>query len=156
MDIETKSLRLSLQSLEQVRASIAQMPPEVMAQVSPEWLKIVASTNQPDPWIHGFAVKHRTTGRNVGSCGFKGPPSDGVVEIAYSTETEYRGQGYATEMAGALVNFAFAYEAVRVIRAHTLPEPNASGRVLTKCGFEKLGEVIDPEDGLVWRWERPR
>jgi hypothetical protein len=26
--------------------------------------------------------------------------------------------------------------------------------VLTKNGFTKLGEVIDPEDGRVWRWER--
>lgn len=42
----------------------------------------------------------------------------------------------------------------RVVRAHALPEPNASTRVLTKCGFRFLGEVIDPEDGLVWRWEK--
>jgi len=43
---------------------------------------------------------------------------------------------------------------VRLIRAHTLPEPNASTRVLQKCGFEQVGEVTDAEDGLVWRWER--
>ncbi len=30
----------------------------------------------------------------------------------------------------------------------------ASGRVLIKCGFRRIGEVIDPEDGLVWRWEK--
>jgi len=27
-------------------------------------------------------------------------------------------------------------------------------RVLECCGFECVGEVMDPEDGLVWRWER--
>jgi hypothetical protein len=27
--------------------------------------------------------------------------------------------------------------------------------VLRRCGFEQAGEVIDPEDGLVWRWQRP-
>ena len=44
---------------------------------------------------------------------------------------------------------------IRVIRrAHTLPTPNASTRVLAKCCFQYIGEVIDPEDGLVWRWER--
>jgi RimJ/RimL family protein N-acetyltransferase len=32
---------------------------------------------------------------------------------------------------------------------------NASARVLAKCGFRRVGEVIDPEDGLVWRWEKP-
>jgi ribosomal-protein-alanine N-acetyltransferase len=35
----------------------------------------------------------------------------------------------------------------------TRPEYNASGRVLTACGFERTGEVVDPEDGLVWRWD---
>lgn len=33
---------------------------------------------------------------------------------------------------------------------------DASTRVLTKCGFAFIGEVIDPEDGLVLRWERKR
>jgi hypothetical protein len=28
--------------------------------------------------------------------------------------------------------------------------------VLEKCGFERIGAVIDPEDGQVWRWERPK
>ena len=47
-------------------------------------------------------------------------------------------------------------DAVRVVRAHTLPQANASTRVLGKCGFTFTGPVEDPEDGLVWRWERPR
>jgi hypothetical protein len=25
--------------------------------------------------------------------------------------------------------------------------------VLTRCGFEHIDEVMDPEDGVVWRWE---
>ena len=29
----------------------------------------------------------------------------------------------------------------------------AATRVL-KCGFRYTGEVIDPEDGLVWSWEK--
>jgi hypothetical protein len=36
-----------------------------------------------------------------------------------------------------------------------MPEINASARVLEKSGFQKTGEIIDPEDGPVWRWERP-
>jgi hypothetical protein len=30
----------------------------------------------------------------------------------------------------------------------------ASSRLLAKLGFSFLGEVVDPEDGPVWRWER--
>jgi RimJ/RimL family protein N-acetyltransferase len=40
--------------------------------------------------------------------------------------------------------------------AHPLPAANASTRVLGKCGFEPKGEVIDSEDGRVWRWEKTR
>jgi hypothetical protein len=43
---------------------------------------------------------------------------------------------------------------VRTVIAHTLPEENASTRALRGNGFAHAGEVIDPEDGRVWRWER--
>jgi RimJ/RimL family protein N-acetyltransferase len=77
-----------------------------------------------------------------------------MVEIAYGIAPERQGHGFATEAAGALLRFAAADPRVRLLRAHTLPEPNASTHVLRKCGFVQLGEVIDPEDGPVWRWER--
>ncbi len=98
---------------------------------------------------------HRDTGRTVGTCCFKGPPADDVVEIAYGVEPEQQGNGYATEAAEALANFAFSQN-VRTVRVHTLPNPNASARFLSKCGFRQVGQVIDPEDGLVWHWERHR
>ena len=99
---------------------------------------------------------HRPSGATVGFCGFKGPPgADGMVEIAYGVVPEHQGKGYATEAAEALVNYAFGNGQVRVVLAHTLPEANASTRVLTKCGFKQVGEFNDPEDGVVWRWELP-
>lgn len=91
----------------------------------------------------------------VGTCGFKAPPdADGVVEIAYFTFPAFEGQGYASAMAEGLMHHAAGAAAVRRVRAHTLPEGNASTRILEKLGFELIGQVIDPEDGPVWRWER--
>jgi RimJ/RimL family protein N-acetyltransferase len=78
------------------------------------------------------------------------------VEISYGIDPDHRGKGYATEAAEALVSYALGDPRVRVVRAHTSPEANASTRVLTKCGLRHLGEVTDPEDGLVWRWEKRR
>jgi RimJ/RimL family protein N-acetyltransferase len=154
-DIQTKNLRLVAQTRDDVRAYIEQMPPNDRAEVSPTWLAMLDESSFCDPWIHGFALVHRDSGSVVGKCGFKGPPdTDGVVEIAYGVNPEHQGKGYATEAAAALVSLALDQEQVRTVRAHTLPEPNASTRVLTKCGFRRVGEVIDPEDGLVWRWER--
>jgi RimJ/RimL family protein N-acetyltransferase len=91
----------------------------------------------------------------IGTCAFKGPPGpDGAVEIAYFTFPTYEGQGYATAMAALLTNRAATPPPARMVRAHTLPERNASARILEKLGFALLGQVVDPEDGAVWRWER--
>ena len=153
-DIETNKLRLVAQTRDDARACVEQMPPEQRAEVSPDWLARVENSSFCDPWIHGFAMTEKESGTVVGRCGFKGPPNaEGMVEIAYGVAPNYQGRGYATEAATALVNYALKHENVRVVRAHTLPQANASTRVLTKCGFRKVGEVIDPEDGLVWRWE---
>ena len=125
------------------------------AQLSADWLASVRGAVSADPWIHGFSMVHRDNDVVVGMAGFKGPPgADGMVEIAYGVAPEHQGKGYATEAAQALAAYAFASGRVRVVRAHTAPESNASTRVLTKCGFRHTGEVIDPEDGLVWQWEK--
>jgi [ribosomal protein S5]-alanine N-acetyltransferase len=52
--------------------------------------------------------------------------------------------------------FAFGDPRVRVVCAHTLPGAGASARVLEKCGFTRVADVVDPEDGLVWRFEKSR
>jgi ribosomal-protein-alanine N-acetyltransferase len=125
--------------------------------VSPDWLASLRSSSGPDPWRYGFFVVSRESGSVIGSAGFKGPPdASGSVEIAYGIVPSFQGRGYATEAAAALVEFAFASGQVEVVRAHTLPEANASTHVLRKCGFTHLGTVVDPEDGTVWRWERGR
>jgi RimJ/RimL family protein N-acetyltransferase len=109
----------------------------------------------PNPWRHGFWIVEKASGQIVGGAGFKGEPdSDGMVEIAYGVVPSREGRGYATEAARALIRFANGDARVRLLRAHTRPEPNASTRVLTKCGFVHVGQVVDPEDGPVWRWER--
>lgn len=155
IEIQTERLKLVPMSLEETRAMVGRMEPSVRAQVSADWLARLERATEPDVWWHGFAVVKRDGNLRVGSCGFKGPAdSNGMVEIAYGIEAEFQGQGYATEVARALTEFALGNEKVRVVRAHTLPEANASTRVLTKCGFRKVGEVIDPEDGRVWRWEK--
>lgn len=83
------------------------------------------------------------------------PPAIRLIAIGPETlamldpdSRRFGGRGVATVMAAG-------DPTARVVCAHTLPENNASGRVLAKNGFAKLGEVVELEDGLVWRWERP-
>src|SRR6185436_12212262 len=147
MELQTKNLTLIGQTRDDARAAIEQMPAETRAEVSSTWLALLERSSFIDPWVHGFAIIHRVDGSVVGRCGFKGPPgNDGAVEIAYGIEPVHQGKGYATEAAAALTGFAFGSDDVRMVIAHTLPQSNASTRVLTKCGFRHAGEVIDPED----------
>jgi len=154
--LQTKRLELVPQTRDAIRAMIEEMDDSEKAQLSADWLALLSASTDSDPWVHGFSVVQQSSGAVVGSASFKGPPADGMVEIAYGIAAERRGNGYATEAAGALVEYAFACAEVHIVRAHTLPEANASGRVLAKCGFERIGEIVDPEDGLVWRFERRR
>jgi RimJ/RimL family protein N-acetyltransferase len=141
--------RIGLQAADGLRDFI------VSDDVSSAWLARLRASREADPWVHGFAVIHRGSHSVIGSASFTGPPDgEGAVEIAYGIVPGYQGRGYATEAAAALVTFAFGSGCVRLVRAHTLPTPNASTRVLMKCGFERAGEVMDPDDGVVWRWER--
>jgi [ribosomal protein S5]-alanine N-acetyltransferase len=152
--MQTRNLTLVPMKREEVLREVEAMSPADRAHVSADWLARVHASAPEDPWVHGFSLVQQGTRAAVGRCGFKGPPDgDGVVEIAYGVDPDHRGKGYATEAAEALVTYAFADPRVRVVRAHTFPEANASTRVLTKCGFRYIGEVTDPEDGLVWRWE---
>ena len=126
----------------------------VSGEVSPEWLARLRGHAGADPWLHGFFVVERDHRAIIGTAGFKGPPdAGGMVEIAYGIVPSFEGRGYATEAAMALVRFALEDPAVSLVRAHTLPEGNASTRVLTKCGFRHTDDVVDPDDGPVWRWE---
>jgi [ribosomal protein S5]-alanine N-acetyltransferase len=154
--LQTANLELKLQSPDDVRAMIDGMSPSEKRELSADWLAQVQAATQSDPWVHGFAAMHRESGQVVGQGMFKGPPGDGVVEIAYAIQPDQQGRGYATEIARALVSYAFCFDAVQTVRAHTLPQPNASNRLLTNCGFTHLGAVFDPEDGWVWRFEKHR
>ena len=140
---------LSAQNLAEVEAylrGVAQAYAELYDRVAPS-----------PPWI-GYLAEDESSANIVGSCGYKGDCSNGIVEIAYFSFPGYEGRGFATEMARRLADLAWRHSEVHIVRAHTLPEENASVRLLRRLGFAWLGTFDDPEDGLVWRWdlEQPR
>jgi RimJ/RimL family protein N-acetyltransferase len=128
-------------------------PADLVREVARQTRMFAARAGAVPPW-GGFLALDAGTRTVVGTCSYKGPPdATGAVEIAYFTFPGHERRGYATAMADALRTHAVEANAVRLVRAHTLPERNASVRVLEKLGFRHLGQVIDPEDGAVWRWE---
>lgn len=92
-------------------------------------------------------------GALVGIGGFKGPPTDDVVEIGYAVAPSRQGRGIATAAVQDLLARA-AREGVGIVIAFTLAGGNPSTRVLEKAEFVRTTTERDPEVGEVWRWER--
>ena len=129
--------------------------PDLLRAVGQQTVALLERTGATIPWT-GYLAVDRTREIIIGTCAFTAPPdSDGVVEVAYFTFPPFEGRGYASAMAAGLVERAEQATEVSRVRAHTLPEQNASTRILEKLGFERIGEVMDPEAGPVWRWDRP-
>jgi len=104
------------------------------------------------PWT-GFITIDSVKNQVIGVCGFTAAPASEIVEIAYFTFPPFEGRGFATAAAKELVTIARESGEVWTVIAHTLPEVNASTRVLGKNGFRNAGEIVHPEDGRIWRWE---
>jgi ribosomal-protein-alanine N-acetyltransferase len=125
--------------------------PQPARELIEQTLGLLTRNPRPQQWGCYLASVGEDT---VGTCAFKAAPDDkGLVEIAYMTFPAFEGRGHATAMAGKLVEVARSGGASMAI-AHTLAEENASTRALRRNHFVHTGEVNDPEDGLVWRWER--
>jgi len=119
-----------------------------------EWAEALRGLSESlaPPWGLYLARSH---GMPSGVGLFKGPPDEsGWAEIAYLSFLPARRQGVASAIAGQLVTIA-GREGATGVRAHTMPQRDASTRVLERNGFVLWGEVIDPDDGPVWRWELP-
>ncbi len=101
-------------------------------------------------WTYLFV--HKPDRTLIGLGGYKGPVQKGVVEIGYEIAPAYRRQGLALEAAHGMTRNAFANPEVESVDAHTLPDRNASTRVLEKLGMKFVETVHDPQDGEIWRW----
>ncbi len=88
----------------------------------------------------------------VGLAGWKGEPIEGVAELGYAVAPARRGRGIATAAVCQLLARGRA-AGVRTAVAHTLAEESPSASVLVRCGFTNVGEAVDGDEGVVWRWE---
>ena len=90
----------------------------------------------------GMSLLHaseRKGGRFVGGCGLFPLPDTDAIEIAYRLPYACWGQGYATEMARAVL--AHGFDTLRLARivGVTYPENLPSQRVLAKIGMRDEG-----------------
>ena len=123
--------------------------PQIVEKVVKATTQMYRAVGYEPPWIGYLASEN---GACVGTCGFKSPPQDNRVEIAYFTFPGHESKGVATRMAAELIRLALDKTPAVTVAAQTLPDENASTSILKKLGFRMVGTVDHPEDGLVWEW----
>ena len=170
MTIETKSLKLIACDTKILNAAIQGndiLSRKIHVTVEDGWTEfgVVAlkysrdrlkESKEEENWWTYFPI-HKQDNKLIGSGGYKGKPtSEGTVEIGYEIAPHFRNRGLATEMTKGLIENAFKDGRVKSIIAHTLGQENPSTKVLKKCGFIKIGEIEDTDDGLIWKWELKR
>ena len=99
-----------------------------------------------------FAIELKASGKVIGETGFEwSPDADGERsgEIGYFLQSEFWGNGYATEAALLVLDFAFAMLGVRTIRAACDARNSASEQVMQKCGLRRAS-TRDPDGPLVY------
>jgi [ribosomal protein S5]-alanine N-acetyltransferase len=126
------------------------MPPE-LAENNRQLAAFLETVGFEPPWI-GYVLWTPERGA-VGGGAFKGPPQRGRVEIAYFTLSAEQSRGFAGHTARLLVALARQADPTLIVSAETLPEPNASTRILERLGFVRTGVALDPDAGQVWHWE---
>ncbi len=167
MTLETENLKLLPCDTEILRAAIEGneiLAKKINVSIQEDWSefgigvfqysldKIIENDDENGWWTY-FPI-HKNDNKLIGSGGYKGKPTpEGTVELGYEIAPNYRNQGLATEMTKALIENALKDIRVKNIIAYTLGHENASTTVLQKCGFVKINELIDPDEGLVWKWE---
>ena len=167
--IETKRIQLINGSKEILRAAMVSdkvLAAEMNVKIADNWnafgaeifefvLERLRLDEKQNGWWTYFPIL-KSENILIGSCGFKGLETDGYVEIGYEVAPAFRNQGLATEMAKGLIAYAFSFDNIKMVIAHTLPKQSASTSVLTKCGMKKMGQLVDPDEGPIWQWRIER
>jgi RimJ/RimL family protein N-acetyltransferase len=88
--------------------------------------------------------------------GFAAPPDErGYVTLGYSVFPEFQRQGYASEAARALADWAIRQPGVEAVQATISPRNIASERVAAYAGLHRTDATEeDPDEGPVFVWQR--
>lgn len=120
-------------------------PPHKSVEESLDIIRTVFNT--PTMW----AVELKETGEAIGCVGYL-PASvsnlqipDDQCEVGYWIGKPYWGRGICTEALRLVIDYCFNVKHFTILWGDFFPSNPASGRVMTKCGFQDTGrEVICP------------
>ena len=88
----------------------------------------------------------KETGAAIGVCGLTLKPYLPCPDIGFAVLEQFRGHGYATEAARAVIDHAAKVLGIQRLAAVRFPDNERSARVLERLGFRfESGDVVTPE-----------
>jgi ribosomal-protein-alanine N-acetyltransferase len=128
------------------------------------FLRLRADQMRRDPatveWLVRALVLREPRRPMIGHAGFHGPPgvnglrNPNAVELGYTVFEPFRGRGYATEAARALIEWARAERGITHFIASVAPDNVHSLALVRRLGFVRTGRHWDEEDGEELVFER--
>jgi len=117
-----------------------------------EWL-IIEESNILSDKVYQWGFTLKDSGYLFGCGGVSFNDKEGVFVLGYNIMHKYWNQGYTTEAAKAILNFAVNELKQReFVACHAIDNP-ASGTVMKKCGFVYENNEIHTKFDGVTSWE---
>lgn len=117
-------------------------------------LRLVAlypAPDQPSPSPSGdlgpWLVARRADGAVIGTLSCARSADAGEVSVGYDIARSCRGEGYATEALGAVVEHLLSLPDIGRVCAETLTDHTASRRVMEKAGLRWRRDEVVEQDG---------
>ena len=153
--IMTRSKRLDLIPMtdDELRALIEETEDEGLKLAYGEMLAGCLSDPDNRLWHTPWKMVLKKERKRIGDLSFKGPPKDDAAEIGYGIDPAYENQGYTTEAAKAMLDWAFQSDELFFIEAEAEADNAASLRVIEKLGMKQYGMG---EEGPRFVVEKPK
>ncbi|OPX70171.1 MAG: ribosomal-protein-L7/L12-serine acetyltransferase [Methanoregulaceae archaeon PtaB.Bin056] len=130
-----------------IAAGVLEIPHPYMLEDAREWIGEHNSL-----WQRGeqyiFAITEREATALVGAASLRVNSTHAHAELGYWIGEAFRGRGYATEAAEALLEFGFLGLGLHRIYGRLLAWNTASSNVLTRIGMRYEGTMR----GHAWKW----
>lgn len=114
------------------------LPDEAKEDIDPEYIKELETLGECEDCCYLIPVL-KNSGQRVGTCSFMLSEENKICDIAYCVHKDFWRQGYATEMARGMIDYARTQGAEKAtiwVSKRNVP----SNRVAVKCGGKIVGE----------------
>lgn len=130
------------------------LPDEAKEDIDPEYIKMLETLGESEECCYLIPV-FKNSGQRVGTCSFIISEDKKIYDIAYCVHKEFQRQGYATEIAQGMIDYARMQGAEKVtiwVSKENVPSNHVAvkcgGKIVSEKTYKKRGTDITMEEYL--------